>query len=292
MRLENRDEIRYSTTNSVIPAKAGIQRGRPEDKGDKINNTTNYRYKKDLMKNYLIVKIAKERFSTPNAQIVHFLNNEEANILLNDLENYSHAYVLACMMDRQIKAERAWSIPFEIAKALNTFDIDCLTEIKQSEYAKIFNLNKLHRFNNTMAEVFHAAVIRIKENYSGKASNIWNNIPSSASVVYKFLEFKGSGIKISTMAANILAQQFRITFSDYYSIDISPDTHIRRVMRRMGFVPQKANSDMVIYKARELNPEFPGIIDFSCWEIGRNWCHPQKPDCQNCIVTEECEKCI
>ena len=98
---------------------------------------------------------------------------------------------------------------------------------------------------------------------------IWSNNPSSAKVVYEFLQFKGSGKKIATMAANILARQFKIPFSDYYSIDISPDVHILRVMRRTGLVDNNADLDSIIYKARELNPEFPGIIDFSCWEIGR-----------------------
>lgn len=94
------------------------------------------------------------------------------------------------------------------------------------------------------------------------------------------------------MTANILARRFKIEFSDYYSIDISPDIHINRVLRRMGFIPQKADNTMIIYKARELNPEFPGIIDFSCWEIGRNCCRQTNPDCKNCIVKDECEKNI
>ena len=63
------------------------------------------------------------------------------------------------------------------------------------------------------------------------------------------------------MAANILARQFRIQFSDYYSVDISPDTHIVRVLKRTGIVSKDANKNMIIFKARELNPEFPGIID-------------------------------
>jgi len=61
-------------------------------------------------------------------------------------------------------------------------------------------------------------------------------------------------------------------------------------MKRMGFVPKNADSAMVIYKARELNPEFPGIIDFSCWEIGRNWCKPKIPICSECIVKNGCDK--
>jgi endonuclease III len=238
----------------------------------------------------LLVKIAKERFADSKSQLVHFVDDEEANRILNDIEKYPHAYVLACLMDRQIKAERAWIIPYQIYKEISSFELTDLEHIQLEEFKSIFNRKKLHRFNDTMAEIFHSAVIDIRRKYKGNASTIWNNCPSSSSVVYKFLEFKGSGIKISTMAANILARQFRIPFSDYYSIDISPDVHIIRVMKRMGFVPENATNDMVIYKARELNPEFPGIIDFSCWEIGRNWCRPKNPICNECIVEMECGK--
>ena len=89
---------------------------------------------------------------------------------------------------------------------------------------------------------------------------------------------------------NILARQFKIPFSDYYSIDISPDVHILRVMRRTGLVDSNADLDSIIYKARELNPEFPGIIDFSCWEIGRTWCRPNNLNCKECIISSECKK--
>ncbi|MEO0128604.1 MAG: iron-sulfur cluster loop [candidate division WOR-3 bacterium] len=244
------------------------------------------------MKNYKIVEIAKKRFENPNRQIVHFVNYEKANNFLNDLKNYPHAFVLACLMDRQMKAEKAWMIPFKIYELLKDFKISTLSVIKLETYIKIFNEHKLHRFNDTMAKIFYQAVLDLKNKYNGNASLIWEGRPSSSTVVYRFLEFKGSGIKIATMAVNILARQFRIPFSDYYSIDISPDIHIRRVMKRMGLVPKDANNEMIIYKARELYPEFPGIIDFSCWEIGRNWCKPGNPDCNNCIVNDECLKNI
>lgn len=237
----------------------------------------------------ILVRIAKERFDKIDSQIVHFTGNNEIDLYLNDLENYPHAYVLACLMDRQIKAERAWKIPFIVSEKIGAKKIIDLSTINLNEYVKLFEFEKLHRFNKTMAEIFYKAVLKIRNDYNNDASEIWRNNPSSASVVYKFLEFKGSGIKISTMAANILARQFKIPFSDYYSIDISPDVHIKRVMKRIGYVPENSDNDMIIYKARELNPEFPGIIDFSCWEIGRNWCRPNNPDCKNCIVRNDCK---
>lgn len=144
-------------------------------------------------------------------------------------------------MNKQMKAELSWKIPFEIYKVLGTFDIFELGKISLNKYIDIFEKYKLHRFKKISAEIFYSAVQRIINVYNG---------------------------------------------------DISPDMHINRVLRRMGFIPQKADNTMIIYKARELNPEFPGIIDFSCWEIGRNYCRQTNPDCKNCIVKDECEKNI
>jgi len=94
------------------------------------------------------------------------------------------------------------------------------------------------------------------------------------------------------MAANILARQFKVPFSDYYSIDISPDVHILRVLKRAGLVPANADRESIIYKARELNPEFPGIIDYSCLEIGRKYCRPTKMLCESGPIASNCMKAL
>ena len=239
-----------------------------------------------------IVKIGLNQFKKLKREPINFTCDLKANKLLNDIENNPHAFVLACLMDRQIKAEKAWMIPQRVFETLQTHDFNKLFEVKEEIYKTIFQQNKLHRFNNEMASIFFFALQDIKQKYKGISSKIWDKRPSSASVVYRFLEFKGCGIKIATMAANILTRQFKIEFSDYYSIDISPDVHIRRVLSRMGYVKHDPSPELVIYKARELHPEFPGIIDFSCWEIGRKWCRPTSPDCSNCIVNDECKKKI
>lgn len=220
-----------------------------------------------------------------NESIVHFVDNEEQNTFLNDLQNYPHAFVLACLMDRQIQAERAWAIPYQIYKEVGSFDIYTLKDKGQDFYIKIFNDKKLHRFNEKSAEVFCNGICHIINKYEGKANKIWDNNPSSATVVYRFLEFQGCGIKIATMAANILARQFKISMSDKYSIDISPDVHIQRVMCRLGFVGKGASIEQIIYKARELSPDFPGLIDFALWKIGREYCRPDFSECK-------CDKCF
>lgn len=142
-----------------------------------------------------LVKIAKDEFNK-NTAIVHFLEDDEQNAFLNDLKKYPHAFVLACLMDKQMKAERAWEIPYKVYKELGRFDIDFLASVPLNKYKELFNKGSYHRFNDTQATYFYNAIIRIKDKYNGDASKIWSNNPSSASVVSKFLEFEGIGIKM------------------------------------------------------------------------------------------------
>jgi|GEM_PF-877846 len=238
----------------------------------------------------LLVHIGKERFADKSHHPwVHLTGNDEFDTILNDLENTPHAFVLACLMDKQIKAERAWTIPCIVMAEFGTcvYQLDAISE---SEYIDFFTKHSLHRFVTEQAKVFKDGVGRIVRCYDGDVSRIWRNKPSSARVVYEFLQFRGAGIKIATMAANILARQFQIEFADYYSIDVSPDIHIRRVMWRTGLIEDMNDIDAVIYRARELNPEFPSIIDFSVWEIGRKFCTATNPKCDECFVNAKCPK--
>ena len=244
------------------------------------------------MSEHILVSLGKEYLSQSKNRYLRFVDDPESNAFLKDIEHYPHAFVLACCMDRQTKAERAWAIPYRIKQLLGSFDMNKLASVSKEEYRRLFRENTLHRFNDDMAEVFYDAVQLINTKYSGDASLIWANTPSSSTVVYRFLEFKGIGIKIATMATNILVRDFGVVFSDYYSIDISidisPDVHVRRVLYRQGLIPENATTDQIIYKACELNPDFPGIIDYSVWEIGRNWCRPQNPDCRLCPGKHTC----
>lgn len=225
---------------------------------------------------------------------ISLVSNKEINDLVSDLEKYPHAFVLACVMDRQIPFERAWSIPYSIKNILGDFSIEKLYSLTLDEYKVMFNENKFHRYNDNMAEVFFKAVHKIVDEYNGNAANIWNDKPSSATIVSRFLDFEGVGIKIATMATNILSRDFKIEMSDYYSIDISPDVHVKRVFKRMGFIKKEDinNIEKIVYKARSINPDFPGVIDLTCWKLGKDICRPTNPKCNNCIFSEYCPKII
>jgi len=87
------------------------------------------------------------------------------------------AFVLACIMDRQIKAERAWLIPYEISKEIGGFEFSRLLKIDQNEFREIFRRKSLHRFNDTMAENFYLGIQKIHRDYNDDTSNIWKGKP-------------------------------------------------------------------------------------------------------------------
>ena len=209
--------------------------------------------------------------------------------LLNNLEDYPHAFVIACVMDRQIKAEKAWSIPTVLGERIGSFEFDALQELTQSQVRGYFTKpTPLHRYTEKMVECLYSAIHVIGDKYNGDASRIWTGKPSSSEVVYRFLEIHGIGPKIATMATNILVRSFKIKLSDYFSVDVSADVHVKRVFHRLGLTGNDATIEQVIYKARSFYPEFPGMLDYPCWEIGRNWCRPRNRVCSECYMNDIC----
>src|SRR5574344_2047429 len=69
---------------------------------------------------------------------------------------------------------------------------------------------------------------------------------------------------------------------------------VNRFMRYMslGENMEINNVDKIIYKARSISPEFPGVLDLTCWKLGKDICRPKSPKCNVCIFKEECQKVI
>jgi endonuclease III len=222
---------------------------------------------------------------------VDFVPLAEANALLNDLTGHPHAFVLACLVDRQDSAERAWTLPYRLGERAGSWRFADLAALSSEEITQHLSTpDPLHRFPTVMANVVFQALQRIAERYDRQANRIWERSPSSATIVRRFIEFDGAGPKIATMAANILVKGLRVPVSDKYSIDVSVDTHVRRVTRRLGLVEPHCSDEEIIYRAREMNPKFPGVIDFGLWELGRTCCRPVSPKCGECHLGPICGK--
>lgn len=243
-----------------------------------------------------LLAYAKNQFDRKEQNVHLISNNKEANDMLDPLGQYPHAFVLACIMDIQVKAENAWMIPYYVKKSVHSFDMAALCHLSEEEIKIIFsNMEKAHRFPTQMAKRFYDAVQKIHVDYNDNASNLWADNPSSGLLIYRFMQFKGVGIKIATMATNILVRQFGVKLADNSSIDISPDVHTVRVFQRLGLTSfdkkenQLKRTQGTIYMARAINPEYPGIFDYPCWSVGAKHCHPQSPDCEACPFRTFCK---
>ena len=243
-----------------------------------------------------LLQYSKDHFQ--NQQIVHLISdNKDANDLLDPLGQYPHAYVLACIMDVQVKAQNAWIIPYNLKNQIHAFDMTTLyqlaNQLSEDEMKALFEndkMEKVHRFHGKMAIRFFDAVKKIHNDYNDDASKIWADNPPSGLVVSRFLQFNGVGIKVATMATNILVRQYNIELQDKHCIDISPDTHTVRVFQRLGLITKdehisdKKEKDhkaktKAMYMARMINPDYPGILDYPCWDVGKNYCKARNPIC-------------
>jgi endonuclease-3 len=195
--------------------------------------------------------------------------NPEAERMLRDLKNFPHHFVLACVMDRQIKASRAWIIPYHVGLKIGGFDFENYEKLGLNAAKALFQARKLHRFNDVMAKNFVGAVGRIRSKYNGDASQIWAGTPLCARVIRAFLEFNGVGIKIATMATNILVRQFGICMKEKSAIDISPDVQVMKYFKEQRLLREEASIPELIYLARELSPDYPGRLDAVAWRGGR-----------------------
>lgn len=119
----------------------------------------------------ILIKRGNELLKQPYKKI-DFTKNPEADDLLNNLEEFPHAFVLAYVMDRQMRAEKAWLIPYKIFEEIDSFEFPKLLELTLEQIKEIFKRKNLHRFNDIMAENFYLAIQKIHKQYDNDAFNI------------------------------------------------------------------------------------------------------------------------
>ncbi len=81
----------------------------------------------------LLLRRGEDLFQAPR-QTVPFTKQPDADALINDLDHHPHAFVLACVMDRQLKAERAWLIPYLFSQKIGGFDFPLLRSLSLADY--------------------------------------------------------------------------------------------------------------------------------------------------------------
>ncbi len=217
--------------------------------------------------------------------------------IINDVNMHPLHFLFGVIFDYQIPYKKAWRAPYELEERLRErkipFNTKSIASMDERELTQIIRTEpSLHRYPSRVSNALIEAAKLVVTKYNSDPSNIWNDKPTAKQLESRFDEFKLVSQKKASMAVRILVDWFDIPISgDKSSIDISADRHVIRVLKRLSLI-DKEEPDRAIQAARELNPEYPGALDFPAWAIGIKWCKPKEADCGSCTMNDICPKVL
>lgn len=213
---------------------------------------------------------------------------DNANVMIHE---DPFAFLVAVISDQGIKAERAWSIPYELKRRLGAFSPHSISDDPEALRVAFATPPKLHRFVDQVAGWILAAAEIVGRDYSGNAAKIWADVPSAKELRARFDALPGIGQKKAAMAVEILVRDLGVSVDDLSGSDVAYDVHLRRVFLRTGLAERDDVTHMVAV-ARALHPERPGELDNPAWDIGRRWCTAGRPSCQTCPLLGVCPRFV
>ena len=202
------------------------------------------------------------------------------------------AFLLGVIYDQSQKAERAWRYPYLLHRSLGHLEPKKIAAMRLIDLDNMFLTTRpcLYYWRMASARTLRAAEM-VCSKYDSDARQIWlKDSPSPREIQGRFDEFDGIAQKKASMATNILIRDLRwVAVKDRSEIDVSYDLQVRRVFLRAGLADTD-NQDVIVRKARELAPDYPGALDLPAWMIGRRFCSNASPECDSCLLSSTCGK--
>jgi endonuclease III len=196
---------------------------------------------------------------------------------------------MAASIDRGALAEAVWEIPFFLSKKLGHLEPQLLSQMSVEPLEEVLrSLDRKPRFPRQSAQTITSLSRLVFNQFHGNAASVWVDKEPSA-VVQTLEQIWGVGPGIAHMIVRILVDEFGYDPGPegLRKIDVKSDRHIIRVFYRTGLTQNKSG-EACVEVARQLYPEFPGLLDWPAWEIGRTWCHEHNPDCVTCPLCSVC----
>jgi uncharacterized HhH-GPD family protein len=201
------------------------------------------------------------------------------------------AFLLAVLFTQGIPAERAWAGPFLLRERLGHLDLRRLAREREAVDEAVCRPPALHRFKHTMAGWISDAAARLLECYGGNAARVWDDDPTAIELMQRLARFRGIGRKKAAMALELLTRCFGVTVSELEGGTVAYDVQVRRVFLRSGLVDRDTRAE-IERAAAEALPTRPGRLDLPTWLIGRQWCHPSHPLCDECRLGSVCPRLV
>jgi endonuclease-3 len=200
------------------------------------------------------------------------------------------AFLLAASLDRGTKAEIIWTLPYWLKQALGHLDPCRIARMSEGDIrALLEQLPKKPRYINDAPRTIVSLARMVCDEFHGDATRLWDG-RTALETRQKFQEIYGVGDGIAAMLVILLERLGLARFSDPHNIPVKPDSHVIRVMGRLGLIPLGSTEQHAVAKARALKPDYPGALDSPLWYIGRRFCHPITPACAECPLNDLCPR--
>lgn len=236
-----------------------------------------------------LVRFGRELASEGAAQVGGAFTDVPAADAL--VKSSPEAFLLAVLFTQGVPAERAWAGPYLLSERLGHLDLSRLATERESVDVAMCARPALHRFKHTMAGWVSDAATRLLECYQGDARNVWAGEPTAVELMERLAAFRGIGRKKAAMAAELLSRTFGVPVRELQGGTVAYDVQVRRVFLRSGMVDRDTRAE-IERAAAEAFPEAPGLLDLPTWLVGRQWCHPTRPQCGECRLADVCPRLV
>ena len=227
--------------------------------------------------------------TVPSEELFPTVIPDAAGLVISD----PYAFTIAVCLDRGMKAEIIWTIPYDIQQALGHLNPEIIYQMSLDDLEELFErLPRRPRYINDAPKTLQQLTQIVVEECKGNAANLWIG-KRAAQVNRTFTSIHGVGPGIANMGVLLIEAGFGIRFDDLdrKRMDIKPDVHTKRVLYRLG-VSDEEREEAALSATRMMNPDYPGELDGALWWIGRKWCFASNPDCANCPMMEICSQRI
>ena len=199
------------------------------------------------------------------------------------------AFLIGAVFQLQMPWRKVWEIPFHIDQRsmLESSKLSSATDDELT--ALIDDLPVRPRYPNKGVRTLRETAYLVEE-FGGNAAAIWTNTPPRE-VRRRLLGIYGVGPAIANMILLLRRDQYGSFLGMEHEIDIKPDVHVLRVLKRSGLISME-NEYQAVCAARRLAPQYPAELDWPSWDVGQRWCYRTNPDCVSCPLTRVCPRLI
>jgi len=199
----------------------------------------------------------------------------------------ANKFLLACILDYQMKAEAAWNNARRLAEEILGDPADLWGTIAQYTlmgWNRKRSTFALHRFPKGHERVYTIGV-RIAHEYYGDARKIWED-KSLHGTLWRLNDL-GVGPQLSNMVVGALVDCGHLTGK----ADVKADAHVCRVLGRLhrGRPYGPDETAQVIALARLMHPESPWSLDRPLYQLGKSVCRATAPKCGECFMEPACQ---